>query len=672
MQIKSLWRPLTALVLICVGAAAALFLALLRISHLIPICIAAGILTGGAVFLCLEIRRIRKESYLYIADMNRQLTETSQSVPEHMTMPVAILNQAMEIVWYNEVFENAIAQGKDYFGKSIDEIIPTLNKQFEERDYADVLVEDAVNEAVKRSYRVTRADCQRTGGQTHMLFFQDITSYNDLRKRLFDTQTCVFLVSIDNYEDLMGSVKQSERTAVLAQLEEAFDKMLENKNSIFYRLEEDRFIILMETQYCLQIEKSHFTILDDARKIIVGGRYPLTLSIGVGRGGTNLAVNETYAHQSLDMVLGRGGDQAAVKTVSGFSYYGGVTKAVEKKSKTRYRSISIDFKKLVDACDNVYIMGHRFSDLDAVGAAAGTAFIVESFGKSAQIIVNAQATLAASLLTQLDTVHPEWFISPEAAAAAFQENDLLIIVDTYNRDILEAPEVYRMAKHLMVIDHHRKMENYLDNTTLLFHEPNASSASELVTELIQYHECRDDMPKFCAEALLAGIMLDTKNFVMETGVQTFESAAYLRTRGADPIVVKLLFAATMEAYRQRSLLVSEAQLHGRFAVAAAKEFVPDIQIIAAQTADDLLGIEGVDAAFVLYPRESLACVSARSLGKINVQRIMEKMGGGGHQTMAAAQRKDCTIEELLNDLLVLLEETETENSAEELRESQKG
>lgn len=656
MRKKNLWRPLAAVSLLAFSGFAALILAASPQSHPIGVKITAALFAVGVVWCGFEIFLRHQNDLRYIATMNRRLESSDQSVPQHMMMPIAILNRDMQFIWYNDSFEEAIASGVDFFGKDLADMLPTLPKQLAEHDTAEVTVND-------HTYHVFQSDYVRSGGKTHMLCFQDISDYVKLRHHFWDTRICVLSIVIDNYEDTMSAVKPSERSAVLAELEALFDRQFDGTDCIFARLEDDKFLVLVESQYYIAMEHAKFPILDEVRKIVVGGKNAMTLSIGVGRGGTTLSQNEIFAQQSLDMALGRGGDQAAVKTKSGYNFYGGVSKGVEKKSKTRHRAVAKAMRELLESCDRVFIMGHRLSDLDAVGAAIGTAFIAGSLGKQFRIILNPKATLAGPLVEQLITEHPDWLISPEAAASAIEQDDLLIVVDTFSKDILEAPAVYQAANHVMVIDHHRKMVNYLDNTTLLFHEPYASSASELVTGLIQFLDFRENLPRFCAEALLAGIMLDTKNFVMQTGVQTFEAAAFLRTQGADPVTVKALFAASMTAYRHRSLLVSDAELHGRFAITVAREAVPDMQVIAAQTADDLLGIEGVDASFVIFPNDSLACISARSLGKMNVQVIMEMLGGGGHQTMAAAQVKNCTPTALRIRLIETLDSLETADSA---------
>ncbi len=612
-------------------------------------------LLAAAAWLGYELWLLRKNALRYVARMNNTLEHTGQIAPERMHVPILILDSLYEVVWYNDAFADQIAGNRELFGKPLHTVLPFRPDALGSGETMDIGLFD-------RQFRVSRTDYSRKSNLTVMFCFEDITNYVLLKRLYMDTRPCVLLINIDNYEDLFSGTRQSERAAVLAALESLFDKMIEGTNSIFRHLDEDRFFIITEARHCLEMERAHFPLLDAARRITVRGRSSLTLSIGIGRSGEDLAQNERFAQQSLDMALGRGGDQAAVKTDNGFTFYGGVSQGIEHRSKAKNRAVAKDLLKLMKRCGHVYIMGHRASDLDAVGAAVGAAFIAEQCGVPYNIVIRTESTVAKLLTDRIKTEMPGCMIPPEAARKQINDSDLLVIVDTFSKDIVEDAELYRLAKHTVVIDHHRQMVNYLDNTTLKLHDPHASSAAELVTGMIQYFDFREEMPRFIAEALLAGIMLDTKNFIMQTGVHTFEVAAFLRERGADPIAVKTLFAESLTAYQHRSRLVSEAGLHGRYAIAVQTELIPEIRVIASQAADELLGVENVDASFVLYPGQDQACVSARSLGKINVQVIMERLGGGGHQIMAAAQRSDCSIAQLCELLLKELDAYDAEQN----------
>ena len=655
MQRKQLWR------LFC-------SVALLGFSCLVAIILAASHWKSALFWLIVllflaslfwfagELMKMRQNTIRYVARMNTLLERTMESAPEHMPVPLVILNQRFEVLWYNECFADFVPQGSDFFGMPLSGIIPLRPDAVDDGETVEI-------EFYDRHYLVSRTDYERKTGHAMLYCFEDITNYAALRRTYMDSRPCVLMIVVDNFEDLFNGTRQSERALVLASLETLFDKLLEGTESVFCHLDDDRFMIVTEVRYCIEMERAHFPLLDEARKILVKGRSSLTLSIGVGRNGLTIAQNERYAQQSLDMALGRGGDQAAIKTDSGFTFYGGVSKGIEHKNKAKNRAVARDLHKLMMRCSHVYIMGHRASDLDAVGAAVGIAFIAEQTGIPYNIVIRTESTMASLLTDRIEAEMPGCMISPDAARSQLTDTDLLVIVDTFSKDIVEDAELYRRARHVVVIDHHRQMVNYLDNTTLKLHDPYASSAAELVTGMIQFLDFRDQMPQFCAEALLAGIMLDTKNFIMQTGVHTFEVAAFLRERGADPIAVKTLFAESLDAYRYRSRLVSEAELHGRFAIATETEELPDIRIIASQAADEPLGVEGVAASFVVYPSNGQSCISARSLGKMNVQVIMERLGGGGHQIMAATQRKDCTVEQLRSLLIEVLYETEAQINA---------
>ena len=415
---------------------------------------------------------------------------------------------------------------------------------------------------------------------------------------------------------------------------------------VLRKLSHDKFIAVIEEQHLCKIINSKFEILDNARNITVGDRSNIiTLSIGVGRGASTLEESESFAKQALDMCLGRGGDQAAVKTENGFKFYGGVAKGVEKKSKAKSRIISNAVQEVIHNSSEVFIMGHRFADLDAVGSGTGLAGAIRMIGEEAYYVVDFEKNLSHSLVSSIQKEYDDLIISPEEAEQRFSDNSLLIIVDTHNANLVESRKLYEMAGQKIVIDHHRKSVNFIDDAVIFYHEPYASSASEMVSEMIQYFKNVNLVPQVLAEALLAGITLDTKNFVMKTGVRTFEAAAYLRKCGADTIKVKGFFTSSIEDYRKRSELISDAEIIGSCAIAVARMQSDDIRIIAPQAADELLSIENVDASFVIYKTGNVTNISARSLGILNVQVIMEKLGGGGHQTMAAVQLENTSFDE---------------------------
>lgn len=378
----------------------------------------------------------------------------------------------------------------------------------------------------------------------------------------------------------------------------------------------------------------------------------------MGRGAEDLAESERWARQALDMALGRGGDQVAVKQKGDtYEFFGGLSKGVEKRDKVRTRVIAATLSDHIKSSDRVFIMGHKNSDLDCIGAAVGMwAAIRKGLEKQASIVVNRNQTLAGALIDSVEESYgeEELFISPLEALQTATERSLLIVVDTHSVNFVESRELLDRVPRTVVIDHHRMMVTHIKNALIFYHEPYASSASEMVTELAQYIKSSSIDP-VDAQALLAGIMLDTKNFVLKTGVRTFEASAYLRRRGADTVAVKKLFSNTLETYKQKSQLVSGAEIYKGCAIATSSWEFEDLRIASAQAADELLSIQGVKASFVLYRTGSDVNISARSLGDVNVQVILEEFGGGGHFTMAGAQIKNMTMSDARRALIRALD-----------------
>ena len=390
--------------------------------------------------------------------------------------------------------------------------------------------------------------------------------------------------------------------------------------------------------------EERFDILDKVRALHPGGLT--TLSIGVGRGGKNLQECHQMARESIDIALGRGGDQAAVKTVDGFEFYGGISHGVEKRSHVRSRIISNALCDLIKRSDSVIIMGHRMGDLDAVGSAVGVLRMCKMCGVPAVIAVNSEATLAGPLLkTFIEAGEGHNFIAPDQTLDVITPNTLLIVVDTYQKRLLESQQIYERCKRVVVIDHHRMAVGHIDNPLLLYHEPYASSASELVCELLQFMPKENNITPLEAQALLAGIMLDTRSFALHVGVRTFEAAAWLRSRGAQTADTKLLFNTSKEEYEARAHIVEAAYIYKGCAIALSGELEAGMNVVLPMAANDLLTINGVDASFVAVAKNGGVNISARSMGALNVQVILEPLGGGGHLMMAGAQLQNCTLQD---------------------------
>lgn len=603
-----------------------------------------------AVIFFIDLALAEKNSLKFIAKLNEAVGTAENEALYYFETPSVIVDSDFRVLWCNKEFNDQIIPEYDIFGTEIYKAVDIDIKALMLEGAATVFFGD-------RSFKVGAVATQRYDQKLIFMSFTDITEFAELFSKYKRTRPSVLLLVIDNYEDVLQNFKESEKAQVAAAIETMLEDFMSQTTGVLRKLGHDKFIAVIEEQHLNNIIQSKFEILDKARNISIGKKSSIiTLSIGVGRGASTLEESETFAKQALDMCLGRGGDQAAVKTENGFRFFGGVANGVEKKSRAKSRIISNAIQELVHNSDNVYIMGHRFADLDAVGAGAGLAGAVRQAGGEAYFVVDPIKNLAGGLIERLHSEIPDLLITPQQAVENFSENSLLIIVDTHNAELVESRELHDMAVHKIVIDHHRKSVNFIDDAVIFYHEPYSSSASEMVTEVIQYFKNVSFLPQVYAEALLAGIMLDTKNFIMKTGVRTFEAAAYLRKNGADTVKVKGLFTNSIEAYRKKSALISTAEIFDRCAIAVSDSKSDDIRIIAPQAADELLGISGVDASFVIYKTGDVVNISARSLGVMNVQVIMERLGGGGHQTMAAAQLTDVSEQKAKEMLIEVLDQ----------------
>lgn len=578
----------------------------------------------------LRLRKLQDDAYSLIRKTAQSLDAADRETLLTFPLPAIVVGETGEILWYNDPFRESVLSGADAFGSILSDIAPAL----------DITAFDGPGGRADVAVRSRRYSVfgNRLHRGLYVFYWIDDTEMKKTAEEYAESRPAVAILMIDNYDELVQNAREGEKSVVVGLVEKSIMEWVSQTTGFVRHSDRDKYILVIEERHLKAIIKSRFDILDRVRQIVSGDRMPATLSIGVGRGGSTLAENEDMSRQALDMALGRGGDQAAVRTPAGFEFYGGTSKAVEKRTKVRTRIIASALTELVQGSDNVIIMGHKNSDLDCVGAAVGIYKAVTSLGKEAKIAINRKASLAAPLLTKLETQgYTGAFIGLEEADAMVLRHTLLVVVDTHRKTLVEFPELFQAVKTVVVIDHHRKMVDYIDSAVIFYHEPFSSSASEMVSELLQYIADRN-VTSAEANALLAGITLDTRNFTIRTGVRTFEAAAYLRRKGADTGVVRALFTGSMENFNKMTKLVSSAQVHNSFAVSVwdgAAE--PDLRVIAPQAADELLSISGVQASFVLYPLQDGVSISARSMGGVNVQLIMEALGGGGHQSMAGVQ-----------------------------------
>ncbi len=589
-----------------------------------------------------KLIQVTRRNFQYYALFTEEIKSENKLSLYSLPMGVVIIDNDRRIVWYNKHFAEYFREVAVY-GNYFDNISKLPIDKF----MTEEGVEIRHNDCYYRAYANTPINSDENN--IFLIYFKDITDYVNMQIEKKLSHPVVMLIMIDSFDELFSGSLESETAHVTVQIDKLLEDFIAETTGILRKQSKDKFWVVVEERHIAKLIEGKVKILDQAREIQVNDRMNVTLSIGIGRTAETIAESESFAKQALEMAQGRGGDQAAIKTVSGFEFYGGVSKGVERANKVKARIIANQLLQLIENADRVYIMGHRFSDLDSVGSSVGLACAVRNLGRTAHVVVDSLASLSTQLIDRLkegEDPKNTLFLSPNDANESITDNSLLIITDTHNPLMLESGELHAKAKQVVIIDHHRKTVNFIDNSLIFYHEPYASSASEMVTEILGYFGKAGKITALQAEALLAGIMLDTKNFTIKTGVRTFEAAAFLRKLGADTVNVKKLFANTIENYRQKAALVSKAEIYKRCAIASTTVYSPDLRLAAPQAADELLGIENVDASFVYYKSGGDEIyVSARSLGALNVQLVMEHLGGGGHQTMAGAQLHGITIEE---------------------------
>ena len=602
--------------------------------------VSVSVFLVGLLIIFVQYRSILAGTGRYLRSLGDEVHSLQTEASINHPLALFVVTRSGEIVWYNRRAESLFAEeDPQLYGRLIGEFIgevdfrqPTPEKGFSVR-------------LLGRMYSMYVNGYDSGEEQLYALYLvddNDLKNYTDL---YFKTRPAVMRIMVDNYDDLVQSAKESDKTPVLSEIDYQITQVVEKYGGVISQVEKDRYNAVFEDQYMQQIIQNRLDLLDTIRKIEISDRVPCTLSIGIGREAPSMAEADEMARQALEMAQGRGGDQAAVRTKNGYDFYGGLSKGVEKRTKVKTRIVAQALAELIASSKNVIIMGHRFADMDCFGAAVALHKAVTQMGKQAWIAIDPEKNMVELLYQHVrENGYRDYLKAPAELLDTVEDGTLLIVVDTHSKTIIESRELYEKCKNVAVIDHHRKLVEYIDNATIFYHEPYASSACEMVTELVQYFGGNIRLTRLEAEALLSGIMLDTKNFIVKAGVRTFEAAAYLRRLGAETADVRKLFSSSLDAYQQRSKLVAAAEVYRGCAIAGTNQPIDDINVVAAQAADELLNINGISASFVMYETGKGVNLSARSMGDMNVQIVMETLGGGGHLTMAGAQLSDCTLE----------------------------
>ena len=568
-------------------------------------------------------------------------------------MPMMVFNpENDDVLWANDLFTDLPGVGKDIFESRVRDVVESFETHWileGKSEFPGLFTWNG------RRYRIFGC-LSRPEGTGHMgvlatTYWMDVTDLEHMRTTLAETRPVVAIIMIDNYEDLMSACPEGKRSAVRAAVEEKMDQWRGGSGALLMKSDRDRYLMVLDEARYEKFAAGRFSVLDDVRTVQAGEGVYATLSIGVGREAADFEALYKNAGLALEMALSRGGDQAVVKDQMNFEFYGGRAKTTEKRTKVKSRVMANALGDLMDDTEHVYVMGHKYADMDTLGAAAGICAIARKRGKAARIVLDMENNSVGPMLRKLRAL-PEYkdvFIGGGDAFLRVQPDTLLVVVDTNRPESVESEPLLESCNRVAVIDHHRRSSSYIEKMALNFHEPYASSASELVTELLGYLLETGDLLKTEAEALLAGIVLDTKNFTNRTGGRTFEAAAYLRRAGADTQDVQRMFQSDLESMIDRYAIIRRAVLYREdLAIAAIDE--PCERVTAAKAADELLTLSGVQASFVFYPKDDGVYISARSLGEVNVQVIVEALGGGGNSTSAGGQLPGVTVEQVCQKL----------------------
>ena len=623
--------------------------------------LAEGTLTVLLYFYFRQSNQKRRQGVLqYIDSVTGSVDTASKSTLINSPLPTLVFRpDTGEIIWSNESFLQLAGVREHLFEMRLSEAVPDFQVQWLLSGKQERPERVELNHHRFRVYGSLVRSRNRTGVQSLVAttYWVETTEADHLREVYEASRPVAAILMLDNYEDLMKACEDTQRSAVLAQIDEKLQIWANAGQGILLKTDRNHYLFLFEEQYFQHFVDEKFSILDTVRAIRVAENIHPTLSIGIGKDSPSIPELYKNAKLSLEMALSRGGDQAVVRNQVDFAFYGGRTKATEKRTKVKSRVMANAFRELIADAGEVYIMGHSFADMDAVGAAAGICCAARKRGKQARIVIDREHTAAETLIARLDAL-PEYsgvFLTPAEAFLQMRADTLLVVVDTNRPEMVENPQLLESCNRVAVIDHHRRAATYIENAAFNFHEPYASSASELVTELLQYLVEPTDLLREEAGALLAGIVLDTKHFTQRTGGRTFEAAAFLRRSGADTAEVQRLFQGDLKDMVTKYDIIRRAEMYrSNIAVSVVEESGVD-RVAAAQAADDLLTLKGVQASFVIYAAEGAVLMSARSLGEINVQVILEALGGGGNSTTAGARIEDTDPESVRQQLIGVLD-----------------
>ena len=598
-----------------------------------------------------------------------------------LELPHALLDDAGKIIWTNIAFERMVHQEKGY-RKSVTSLFPSITKdklpgmieedevefdvEYESGNYVAKFKKISLKEMAENSDIIEAKDYD---GYLIALYLFDETALKIALKEVDNQSLAVALIYLDNYEEALDSVEEVRRSLLIALIDRKVNKYIASLDGICKKLEKDKYFVIMRKESALQLQENRFDLLEDVKTVNIGNEMAVTISIGMGLDGLSYTQNYEFARNAIDIALGRGGDQAVVKMPVNVAYYGGKSQQVEKSTRVKARVKAQALKEIITVKDEVYVMGHRMGDVDSFGAYVGIYRVAKALAKKAHIILNDVTSSMQPMVEMFrsnDEYEEDMIINNAQALEMVGSNAVLIVVDVNKPSITECPELLKRCKSVVVLDHHRQGAEIIENATLSYIEAYASSACEMVSEILQYISDNLRLRPEEADCMYSGIMIDTNNFMTKTGVRTFEAAAFLRRNGADVTRVRKLFRDDAAEYKAKADAVSQAEIYrDAFAISVCTgEDVASPTVVGAQAANELLNIKGIKASFILTPYNGIIYISARSIDEVNVQVIMERMGGGGHLNIAGAQIENGSIEEgivtIKRTLDAMIEEGELE------------
>jgi len=634
---------------------------------------AMGGFTFAGVILTIWLLSIRRNQILSgLVDFAAESSDVQKELLEEMSVPYLITDAAGRILWTNRAFDEMVRE--DHSRSNISAYFPELTAEYLEETVGDVVAHSEWDghyyEIDMRPLRMDAAltldlniDSRAAGDKMFAMFLFDETRALVYEQEITNQKMVAGLIYLDNYDEALESVEAVRRSLLEALIDRKINKFITGMNGIVSKLEKDKYFFVIEQRYIEELQKSRFALLEDVKTVNIGNDMAVTLSIGIGMNGESYLRNYEYARASMDMALGRGGDQAVVKDGDKIRYYGGKSQQVEKTTRVKARVKAHALRELMDTKDKILIMGHRNGDIDCIGSAIGIWRAATSFDKRARIVLQSVNASVKPILEKFKTSpdYPEdMFLTADQALDWADANTMLVVVDVNRPSITEAPKLLDRIHTIVVLDHHRQSAEIVKNATLSYVEPYASSACEMVAEILQYIGDGIRIKALEADAMYAGIMIDTHNFMNQTGVRTFEAAAFLRRNGADVVRVRKLFRDKPEDYRARAEAIQNMEIyHNYYALSVCPgEGLASASVVGAQAANEMLDIVGIKASFVATKVGDTMYFSARSIDEVNVQLIMEKLGGGGHRTIAGAQIKDITEKEAIEKLKAVIDDME--------------